>query len=92
MQENDLLLTIAKVSLAFAGLMGIAGLFGSQSRPDLFRTQFFLVVAIVGYALLGAHGLFGGRVSGFDTFAVFLQLAFSGCFFFQLVWSFRPEA
>ena len=56
MQLDDLLLTIAEVSMAFAGLVGIAGLFSSQARPDLFRAQFFLVVAMVGFALLA--GLF----------------------------------
>ena len=166
MQQNELLLTIAEVSLAFAGLVGIAGLFGSQSRPDLFRAQFFLVIAMVGYALIaalfaflpfviaalgasastafricsfilalsisgwtaygysrarqlrksgnspphgvaefmagtlllvaiallfGTLGLLGERASGFYTFAVFLQLAFSGYFFFRLVWSLRPQ-
>lgn len=42
--------------MAFAGLVGIAGLYGSQARPDVFRAQLFLVGAMVGFALLA--GLF----------------------------------
>lgn len=39
MLGDDLLLTIAEVSMSFAGLVGIAGLFGSQARPEIFRAQ-----------------------------------------------------
>jgi hypothetical protein len=52
------------------------------------ETLFLVAIGL----LLGTLGLLGERVSGFYTFAVFLQLAFSGYFFFQLGWPLSPEA
>jgi hypothetical protein len=167
MHPDEPLMTIAEVSMAFAGLVGLAGLFGSQARPEVFRVQFFLVIAMVGFALLaglfaflpivvmamglshgvafracslllaiglaswtaygfaqsrklqrsgtasargvtqvmisisslsvvtlflGALGVLGGRESGFYSAAVFLLLAYSGYFFFMLVWSLAPKS
>ncbi len=58
MLGDDLLLTIAEVSMSFAGLVGIAGLFGSQARPEIFRAQFYLIAAMVGFALLAGFFAF----------------------------------
>ena len=54
MQHSDLLMTMAEVSVAFAGFTGVVGVFGIQISKTSHERQIFLIGAMIGFSLITA--------------------------------------
>ncbi len=53
-QHSELLMTMAEVSIAFAGFSGVVGVFGYRNVQSDYRVKFFRVGAMVGFSLIAA--------------------------------------